>query len=331
MDFKSFQKKYQKKPVQENLNEVNDEPLISVCVQTYQHVNYIRQCLDGILMQKTTFPIEVLLGDDESTDGTREICIKYAQKHPDKIRLFLHQRENNIKINGTPTGRFNFMYNLYSARGKFTALCEGDDYWTDPLKLQKQVDFLEANDEFAICFHQVQQLNQFNGTTFVYPDIEVDRIYNIQDYIKNNLTAACSIIFKKDKLGEMPDWFSELPFGDLGLILFVMHNSNKKGMVLRGSMAVYRIHEKGIHGSFHKNKRMLIEAYKQQLIFNKLIAENCFGQDVYSSRILEKQIATYQKIASLYKEEGKSILALRYKLLSRTFNFKWKNSLKNFY
>jgi len=142
---KELIKKYQKVPVREYSNQVNKKPVVSVCVQTYQHVNYIKDCLDGILMQKTTFPSEILLGEDASTDGTREVCIEYAEKYPKKIRLFLHHRKNNIKINGSPTGRFNFLYNLYSARGKYIAICEGDDYWTDPYKLQKQVDFLDVN------------------------------------------------------------------------------------------------------------------------------------------------------------------------------------------
>ncbi len=140
-DFNFLKKKYQKKVVQELAGNAPKNPVVSICVQTYQHVNYIRECLDGILMQETTFPFEILLGEDNSTDGTREICMEYAMKFPDKIRLFLHHRENNIKINGSPTGRFNFFYNFHKARGKHIALCEGDDYWTDPLKLQKQVDF----------------------------------------------------------------------------------------------------------------------------------------------------------------------------------------------
>src|SRR5690606_4409195 len=113
-------------------------PVVSVCVQTYQHAPYIRECLDSILMQKTDFPFEILLGEDESSDGTREICIEYAEKFPDKIKLFLHRRENNIQIFGYPTGRFNFLTNLYSSNGKYIAICEGDDYWTDSDKLQKQ-------------------------------------------------------------------------------------------------------------------------------------------------------------------------------------------------
>ena len=98
MSFKEFKNKYQKEPVDHYPTNVLEEPLVSVCVQTYQHADYIEDCLEGILKQKTDFPIEILLGEDASSDGTREICIEYANKYPDKIRLFLHNRENNISI-----------------------------------------------------------------------------------------------------------------------------------------------------------------------------------------------------------------------------------------
>lgn len=107
-------------------------------------------------MQKTDFPFEILLGEDASTDGTREICIEYANKYPDRIRLFLPDRRNNIAVLGKATGRFNILYNVFSARGRYIALCEGDDYWTDPLKLQKQFLFIRNDKSIAMCAHDVE-------------------------------------------------------------------------------------------------------------------------------------------------------------------------------
>src|SRR5690242_14630931 len=95
MNFDEFKKKYQKIPVDVFPTKLIENPLVSVCVQTYQHVHYIKDCLEGILIQQTDFPFEILLGEDQSIDGTREVCIEYAQKYPDKIKLFLHHRENN--------------------------------------------------------------------------------------------------------------------------------------------------------------------------------------------------------------------------------------------
>src|SRR6476469_1008437 len=103
MNFDEFKEKYQKVPVDQFPNSVTEHPLVSVAVQTYQQNAYIRDCLEGILMQKTNFPFEILLGEDQSTDGAREVCIEYAKKYPDKIRLFLHRRENNLKFNGNFT------------------------------------------------------------------------------------------------------------------------------------------------------------------------------------------------------------------------------------
>ncbi len=157
-----FLSKYQKVPVDEFPNRIINNPIVSVCVQTYQQVNYIKQCLDGILMQETNFTFEILLGEDQSTDGTRQICIEYAEKYPDKIRLFLHRRENNIKRNGQPSGFFNFFYNLLKTRGNYISLCEGDDYWTDRLKLQKQVDFLKNNPEYGLIHSDCNIINSNN-------------------------------------------------------------------------------------------------------------------------------------------------------------------------
>lgn len=147
---------YQKVPVVELPSNTSQKPLVSVGVIAYQAEQYIRDCLEGILMQKTNFDFEILVGEDESSDKTREICIEYAQKFPDKIKLFLHSRKNNILTYGNPTGLFNYRNNLVNAKGKYWATCDGDDYWIDPLKLQKQVDFLEANEDYGLIYANKQ-------------------------------------------------------------------------------------------------------------------------------------------------------------------------------
>jgi glycosyltransferase involved in cell wall biosynthesis len=129
------------------------QPLVSVVVITYNHKNYIKECLDSVLMQKTDFPYEIILGEDDSTDGTREICIDYAEKYPDKIRLFLRDEKDKIYINGKKTGRFNVLECYKDSRGEYIAICEGDDYWTYSAKLQEQVGFLELNQDFGLIGH----------------------------------------------------------------------------------------------------------------------------------------------------------------------------------
>jgi glycosyltransferase involved in cell wall biosynthesis len=130
-------------------------PLVSVSVITYNHEKYIRQCLDGILMQNVNFPYEVLVHDDASPDGTADIIREYEAKYPDIIQP-IYQTENQYS-QGRSVSKFNFD----RARGKYLAFCEGDDYWTDSGKLQKQVDFLEAHPEYIACVHRVQVIDEF--------------------------------------------------------------------------------------------------------------------------------------------------------------------------
>lgn len=132
------------------------EPVVSICSITYNHAPYIRQCLDGFLMQKTNFPFEIIINDDCSTDGTTEIIKEYAEKYPDLIKPIFHE-ENQYKKG--VRGMF-VKYVFPKAQGKYLALCEGDDYWIDPLKLQKQVEILEQNPEIGMIYTGFDTINE---------------------------------------------------------------------------------------------------------------------------------------------------------------------------
>lgn len=269
MNFEDFKNSYQKKSVIEYQNDITATPLLSVCIQSFNHVKFIKECLDGILMQQTNFDFEILLGEDASTDGTREICIEYAQKNPNKIRLFLHQRENNININSSPSGRFNFLYNLYAAKGKYIAFCEGDDYWTDPRKLQKQVDFLESNTDFNLCFTKSNQL--INGDKLELkkiPDISSDGIYTYDDLLKHyNFITTASVVFRKN-FNNIPSWIYQLPYGDMGLYCLVSRDAKIK--CLPEISSVYRVHNNGIWSGINELKQLENELIFNQIIFNQL-------------------------------------------------------------
>lgn len=162
LTLEQFKAKYQHEDIPEYPNEVLEkmpDPHVSVMIITYQQKQFIRTAIEGVLMQETNFPFEIIIGDDESSDGTREICIEYAKTYPEKIRLFLHRRENNIKVMGRPSHIFQYVYNAFLLRGKYVAICYGDDYWTDQLKLQKQYDFLKSNSEYSYCYHSWKQIN----------------------------------------------------------------------------------------------------------------------------------------------------------------------------
>src|SRR5690554_3017735 len=134
------------------------EPLVSICCITYNHEDFIRDAIEGFLMQKTSFPIEIIIHDDASTDNTANIIEEYANKYPDLFVTILQSENQWSKGGGSIYARFVYP----RARGKYIALCEGDDYWTDPLKLQKQVDFLEANPEYILCFTNTRTVDENN-------------------------------------------------------------------------------------------------------------------------------------------------------------------------
>ena len=123
------------------------EPLVSVCLHTYNHADFIQEAIDSVLMQETNFSFEVIIGDDASTDGTSEIIDRYHREYPSKIKV-LRSNENLGKYTGN--GRLNLIRELRACRGKYIALLEGDDYWLNPLKLQKQVDCIELNS--SLCW-----------------------------------------------------------------------------------------------------------------------------------------------------------------------------------
>ncbi|MGM0635463.1 MAG: glycosyltransferase family 2 protein [Bacteroidota bacterium] len=249
-------------------------PLVSVCIATYQHVNYIKDCLEGALMQKTDFDFEIILGEDESTDGTREICIEYAEKYPDKIRLFLRNRETSQLYDNKDNFicRFNGKWNRESAQGKYIAMCEGDDYWTDPLKLQKQVDFLEANPDFVVCSHNAKIVDQ-NGKLIQekkLPKLNEDKIYSSTELKKGAFLLTLSIVFKNLPIFKnYPEESFKVLNGDTFLISLL--GKFGKGYYMENIRpAVYRVHSGGIWSTKKndkifatQNKLKLFQALKQ--------------------------------------------------------------------
>lgn len=266
----SFLNKHKKKEVVHYSDSVPNDVEISVCVQTFQHEKFIANCLDRILAQKTNVNFEILLGEDESTDETRNICIKYAQKYPNKIRLFLHHRENNIKISGSPTGRFNFLYNLTQAKGKYIAFCEGDDYWKDPFKLQKQFDAMEENKDCSICFTAAEyhylsrETNEMISKKIYRPKNAFDgKKFTLKEAIRpaGGFMPSASMFIRKKYLSELPNWFFNAIVGDTPLTLYL----GTKGdfLYLDSATCVYQIGTQGswTHSSDHSKRKKRVEGY----------------------------------------------------------------------
>lgn len=220
--------------------------IVSVCVITYNHCNYIRQCLDGILMQQTNFPFEVIVNDDCSTDGTAEIVKEYESKHPQLFKV-TYQTENQYSkgVRGM-FPRFCFP----RARGKYIALCEGDDYWTDPLKLQKQVDFLEKNPDYVLCTHYYSQFIQEEsrfGLDLPY-NLEGVVSFSLSDYVayRNWCTQPLTSVFRKDAV-DVHSLYQYKNFKDMTLFYLILKHG--KGYLHQDLMGTYRLQSSGIWSS----------------------------------------------------------------------------------
>lgn len=193
---------------------------VSIFMLTYNQEQFITQTIEGVLMQKTNFKYQLVIGEDYSTDETRNICERYAVEYGDKIKL-LPSLKNNIGLIA------NYMRTIKECSGKYIAICDGDDYWIDDYKLQKQVDFLEANQDYSIVYTGVRKLF-IDGET-------VDNTYNLEkkdpgfdDLIFNNFIHSVTVLFKniQDK-EEIPSWFVHFPFGDWQTYLWVVKDGGK--------------------------------------------------------------------------------------------------------
>ena len=324
--------KYQKIAVKEVHNEVYKLPDVSICIQTYKHVEYIRECLDSILNQRTAYSYEILIGEDNSTDGTREICIEYANKYTDKIRLFLHHRENNILINGKPTGRFNSVYNVLQSRGKYIARCEGDDYWTDLYKLQKQVDFLETNPKYSMCCTNFSEVNEEGkllkefGWSEKYRNPIITHLDIIEYYHPKTLT----VVFRKDALPEqLPKEYFSTPNGDT--FLFALLSRKGPAAYLNFISGHYRVNQGGIWSmkspkhrlemaerSLLKMKEFFSFSEEQKAVNAKLSRIKIFEAKLHfqSWKLLSAGIKIYKSLKQTFKLNEKQIngILILYKL-----------------
>ncbi len=216
--------------------------LVSIDCAAYNHENYIAQALDGFLMQEADFDYEILIHDDASTDRTAEIIRKYQRKYPDIIKP-IYQTENQYS-----KGIHVDAYNRLRAQGKYIALCEGDDYWTDSRKLQRQVEYMEANPECTMCFHSVEMVNNDQTPTgrFIRPYRE-NRLVSVEDIIAGggDFFGTCSVVFPKKCMDDPPEFYLQCPIGDAPLAL----NLAIQGTVyyMDEMMSAYR---RGVEGSW---------------------------------------------------------------------------------
>lgn len=213
-----------------------DNVKVSVAMTTYNHKPYIAQAIEGVLMQEVSFAYELVIGEDCSPDGARRIVEDYVARNPDRIRPLLPDR--NLGAHA------NFRETLAACRGEYIALCEGDDYWTDPHKLQKQVDFLEAHHECSLCFHNTIIWYE-DGSRPPQPRYQSPQktFWSLSDIVYRNPITTCSVVYRKELLGDYPDWYYTLPIGDWPT--WVLLAEHGPAGYLDDVMATYRVHEGG--------------------------------------------------------------------------------------
>jgi glycosyltransferase involved in cell wall biosynthesis len=213
-------------------------PVVSIRCITYNHVNFIRDAIQGFLMQETTFPVEILIHDDASTDGTADIIREYQRKHPQLVRTVL-QEENQLS-----KGRRPGIFLAPMTRGAFVALCEGDDYWTDPLKLQRQVSALLAAPTASGSFHAVSMVNEEGDELEVRPPQPVPHRLTFSDVVIRNHLLTCSLVYRSSSAPATSPWSAHLPMGDWPLQVNLTRSGDLLG--IEGNMGRYRRHRGGV-------------------------------------------------------------------------------------
>ena len=254
------------------------KPLLSVCTITYNHAPYIRDCIEGVLMQKTDFAIEHLIHDDASTDGTEEIIREYEAKYPDIIKP-LYEKENQW-VKGRRGSR---VFNYPRARGKYIAICEGDDYWTDPYKLQKQVDFLEANPEYGLVSTDILHIVDENRN--ILPDnsmLKAQRSLYKQDptffdLMGVNFINTLTVCARTDLMKETSYRVDRENLWFVYDYWFWMQIAIKsKIRVLKDKTACYRDHSGGISKSkgFYNTRKKYYLSYDLLMSYEELNGED---------------------------------------------------------
>ena len=185
---------------------------VSACIITYNHENYIRECLEGAINQIIDYDYEIVISDDKSSDNTLQICLDYASKYPNLIRIL--PSESNLGMIG------NWIKSISNCKGEYIALCEGDDYWTDPLKLQKQVDFLEANPDYSMTFSNFSISDEQGNVIKKYGWEPGPKIINLKTILLNRTPQTLTVVFKSEYIDEITKKSSNYPIRNGDVVLF---------------------------------------------------------------------------------------------------------------
>ena len=263
-------------------------PKVEVIVCTYNHEPYIRQALDSIIMQETDFRFQITILEDFSTDGTREIVRQYGEEFPDLIKLDMHDR--NL-CSSRP-----HMDAIAASNATYIAVMDGDDYWTSKDKLRSQVACLDENPDCAVCFHNVE-------VDYEDPDRESHlknskrqrKFTTIHNLFERNYIATCSVMYRRDALTDIPEWFANVEAADWHLHLLAARHG--RIVYIADAMGVYRVHSRGYWSGM---------APEQQWRYAIDVLEAMFWQypDLYHRDISRGLENAYQYIAHAQAATG---------------------------
>ena len=231
--------------------------LVAIHCLVYNHEPYLRDCLEGFVMQQTNFPFVAVIHDDASTDASAAIIREYELKYPNIIKP-IYENENLYKKNKHLLRQI--MNDAIDATGaKYVAFCEGDDYWTDPLKLQKQVDFMEANPEYSMCFHKVEVISHDKNDENLYSHLQ-EKEYTASEIYEKWTVPTCSVLYNRHKFKLLRP--KKCLFGDIVLFLSLANGGKLFCLDIIGG--VYRRHQKGVSTQCNNEQyKALYHQYKE--------------------------------------------------------------------
>ncbi len=293
---------------------------VSIICNTYNHGPYIRDCLESFVVQKTNFAFEVLVHDDASTDNTADIIREYENKYPELIKP-IYQKENQYSQGRTPTINFQ----QPRALGEYIAFCEGDDYWIDPYKLQKQFDVMEAHPELDICTHKVKIISADADSEigYVSPTNE-DKIFSTEEVIigGGGFVGTNSIFYRANILKKMPEFVKFLPLD----YTMQIHGALRGGMLyLSECMAVYRCNVPGSWTQrYANNNRYLKHLDKVKKMLEILNSETEFK---YQNAVQRQFLVVELEILKI-EEKYRDMLHPKFKEIIKSYSFKERLKLK---
>jgi glycosyltransferase involved in cell wall biosynthesis len=263
--------------MQRNIDNIS----VAVYMITYNHQKIISKAIDSVLMQGTNFNYKLIIGEDFSTDNTRDICLKYMDLYPEKIELLLNDHNIGASLNAERTYK-----KCIESGAKYIAMLEGDDYWTDEYKLQKQFDFLEKNNDFSICFTDYLVFDETNKK-FNYPDLKnkykIKSVFSTNKIILTNFIPTASVMFKarKEVFSKLDpnlypgDWFLHILNSEYGKIKFLPFETT-----------VYRKHDGGVCSATSPiiNNQKYLKSIK---IFRKVYSKNYKVQFLYNIVVIK--------------------------------------------